>query len=332
MTPSEAARLLLQHPDDAAARRALLGALLDAIDRGIARVVRNPAKDNDRTELFNAFIYNEFLKRTFLQGIAVADSAEAYATQAARNFAVSKLRGPQGIRARVEQIDTEVAAGIVVDDRTEPDDAQIDDESATIRDSGAARRFAALSDEDKLLFYLVHDVPPRSAIEHLAKKRGAAVAQIEAELARRVATHDGDLDKLRDELERRGQEIQRLHYRITSVHSERLAKAGTDPIDVPPASSAMVQQMQARSARERANRADLLAYEQHLAARVDTLQELQFEARRRLHDPEARSKRWDEVLALLGELPAGMAERKRAVNRITVRYKRLCARIRGGAE
>jgi hypothetical protein len=63
---------------------------------------------------------------------------------------------------------------------------------------------------------------------------------------------------------------------------------------------------------------------------VDTLQELQVEARRRLYEPEARSKRWDELLELLGELPASAAERKRAVNRITVRYKRLCARIRGG--
>ncbi|HEX4417255.1 MAG TPA: hypothetical protein VH165_05110 [Kofleriaceae bacterium] len=324
--------MLLRRPDDAEARRALLGALVDAIDRGIARVVRNPAKDNDRTELFNAFIYNEFLKRTFLQGIVGADSAEAYATQTARNFAVSKLRGPQGIRARVEQIDTQAAAGIVVDDRTDPDDEEIDDESATIRDSKAAKRFDALPDDDKLLFYLVHDVPPRWAIEHLAKKRGVAVAQIEAELARRVATHDGELDKLRDELERRGQDIQRLHYRIASVRGERLAKEGTDPVDLPPASSVLVQRMQSRRARESASRADLLAYELHLAERVDTLQGLQVEARRRLHDPEARSKRWDELLALLGELPANAAERKRAVNRITVHYKRLCARIRGGEE
>jgi len=62
------------------------------------------------------------------------------------------------------------------------------------------------------------------------------------------------------------------------------------------------------------------------------LQELQVQTRRRLHDPEARSKRWDEILALLGELPANAAERKRSVNRLTVRYKRLCARIRGDAE
>ena len=332
MTPSEAARVLLQQPDDAAARRALLGALMDAIDRGIARVVRNPAKDNDRTELFNAFIYNEFLKRTFLQGIAGADSAEAYATKAARNFAVSKLRGPQGIRARVEQIDTQAAAGIVVDDRTEPDDEEIDDESATIRDSGAAKRFGALPDEDKLLFYLVHDVPPRPEIERLAKKRGVAVAQIEAELARRATAHDGELGKLREELDRRGQVIQRLHYRIASVHSDRLAKEGTDPTEVGPASSALIQQMQSRRARERATPAELRAYERHLVEDVETLQELQVQTRRRLHDPEARSKRWDEILALLGELPANAAERKRSVNRLTVRYKRLCARIRGDAE
>lgn len=329
VTPNEAASVLLQRPEDSEARRSLLGALLDPIDRGIERVV---GKDNDRIELFNAFIDNEFLKRAFLQGIVGADSAEAYATQAARNFAVSKLRGPQGIRVRVEQLGAPPVARTMVDDRSDQDDDEIDEETAAIRDSAVAKRFDELPDNDKLLFYLVHDAPPRGAIEYLATRRGVAVAQVESELARRVASHDGELDGLRDELARRGRDIQRLQYRVAAVRGEILAKEGTDPIDIPPASPLLIQQMQSRRGRRNASRAYLLAYQLHLVERVDRLQELQLQTRRRLHDPEARSKQWDELLTLLGELPADAAERKRAVNRITVRYKRLLVRIRGSKE
>jgi len=330
VTPNEAARALLQRPDDAEARRALVGALVEAIDRGVARVLRKPGQDNDRTELANAFIYAKILDRAFLKGIADADSAQAYAARSAQYFAKDKLRGTQGIRLRVEHVDSQAGAGIAEDSETEDED--LDDESEAIRGSEAAKRFEALTRDDKLLFYLVHDVSPGWVIAQLAEKRGVAIAQIEAELARRATAHDGELGKLREELDRRGQEIQRLHYRIASVRSDRLAKEGTDPIDVEPASSALIQQMQSRRARERATPAELRAYERHLVEHAETLQELQVQTRRRLHDPEARSKRWDEILALLGELPANAAERKRSVNRLTVRYKRLCARIRGDAE
>jgi hypothetical protein len=330
VTPSEAARVLLQRPGDLEARRVLVGAIVDAIDRGIARVLRRPTQDNDRTELANAFLYAKVLDRAFLKGIANADSVQAYAARSAQFFAKDKLRGAQGTRTRFEYVDSQAGEGIA--DASESDDEELDNVTEAIRSSEAAKRFEALPSDDKLLFYLVHDVPPRWAIEDLAKKRGVAFAQIEAELARRVNVHDEELGKLRDELDRRGQEIQRLQYRIASVSSDRLAKEGTDPAVLEPASPALILQMQSRRTRERATRAELLAYERHLVERVETLQELQVEGRRRLHDPEARSKRWDELLALLGALPANPVERKRAVNRITVRYKRLCARLRGGEE
>ena len=247
MTPSEAARVLLQRPDDADARRALVGALIEAIDRGVARVLRKPGHDNDRAELANAFIYNKFLDRAFLKGIADADSAQAYASRSAQYFAKDKLRGAQGTRMRVEHVDSQAGAGVADDSGSDDDD--LDGESEAIRNSEAAHRFEALPGDDKLLFHLVHDVPSGWAIEELAKKRRVAVAQIEAELARRITAHDKELGTLREELERRGQEIQRLYYRITSVRSDRLAKGGTDPGVVEPAGPALIQRMQSRRAR-----------------------------------------------------------------------------------
>jgi hypothetical protein len=292
--------VLLQHPDDLAARRVLLGALVQAIDRGVARVIRNSTRDNERTEIANAFIDSKVLDRAFLRGVAEADSAEAFAARSAQNFAVSKLRGAHGIRARNEHIDARPAQ-ILVDDQTDPDDDGIEDENSAIRDSEAAKRFDALSSDDKLLFYLVHDVPPRPVIEQLAKKRRITIEQLDMELAQRASSHDSEADDLRDELERRGHEIDRLRLRLASLRRDRLSQESSDE-------------------------------ELRLVERLDTLQQLQVEVRRRLKDPEARSKRWDEVLGLLGEMPAAAAERKRAVNRITVRYKRLVKHLRGGDE
>lgn len=298
MTANEAARVLLQHPGDLAAQRALLGVLVHAIDRGVARALRNPNRDNDRTEIANAFIDSKVRDRAFLRGVADADSAEAFTARSAQNFAVSKLRGAQGIRSRTEHIDSRPAEKLV-DDQSASDDDGIDDESSTIRNSEATKRFDALSSDDQLLFYVVHDVPPHGIVEQLARKRGVTVPQLELELTQRTLSHDGEVAKLRAELERRSHEIERLRHRLASLRLDRLS--------------------------QESNAAEL-----RLIERLDTLQELQVEARRRLRDPEARSKRWDEVLALLGELPAGDAERKRAVNRITVRYKRLVAHLRGG--
>jgi hypothetical protein len=300
VTSNEAARVLLQCPEDIAARRALLGALVNAIDRGVARAVRNPTRDNDRTEIANAFIDSKLLDRTFLRGVADADSAEAFTARSAQNFAVSKLRGAQGIRSRSERIDTH-AVQILAEDQSDPFDQGIDDENSAIRDSAAAKRFEELPSEDKLLFYLVHDVPPRWVVEQLAKKRGVATALLEFEIAQRTASHNDEADKLRNELERRSHEIERLRHRLALSRRARLSQESSEN-------------------------------ELRLIERLDALQELQVDTRRRLRDPEARSKRWDELLVLLGDLPADAVERKRAVNRITVRYKRLVARIRGDKE
>lgn len=335
MTPSEAARVLLQRADDAAARRALVGTLLDAIDRGIARVIRNPSKDNERNEIFLGFIDAKILDRRFLQGVADADSAEAFAARASQNYAMDRLRGAQGIRAWSETTDSravEKQSGIVVDDMSDDADEEIDELSMKIRGSEAAKRFAALADDQKVMFYVVHAVPPRWVVEHLAQKRQMPVQQVEQEIARRSASHEREAEQLREDLDRRGQEIQRIQYQLLSVRRDRDAKEGRLPIDIAPASPDLVKQMQSRGARRNASLADVLAYERHLVERVETLQRLQCETRQRIHDPEGKTKRWIEILSLLGELPPSRADQAKAINRLTQRYKRLCERLRGGQE
>lgn len=316
----EVARRLLERPGDVGAQRALVGYLLDLIEGEIRRAIRGIEQDNARLELANTFFDRRLVDPKFLKGLAKADSAAPYVREAVRNFIADQRRGAFGTRMGAEVPSPD-------DDHEAPEDEEEDD---PVLASGMMERFGRLSKEEQVLCLLVHGLVTPWLVATLASQRGVPPELVREELTARGRALDGEEARLQDELDRRGMQIQRLQYRMAAVRGD-LGRRAPEATEVVTPSSDLVERLATPAGRQRASRAELKAYEHYLVGRVEMLQKLQSEARRKLHDPETRRRRWDDVLALLGELPTDPAERKRSVNRVTKQYKRLIVKIRGEA-
>jgi hypothetical protein len=332
----EAARALVA--GDAGAMSDLLDVCFEQLDRVIRWTVgpiqseRPGGAEALVDEIVERFLVAKLRDERFLGKVVEAASPVGLILQAAKHFALD-------VCSRERRPTEELTDGRLDLDAVAPEasiEALVDTTSAV----RAAAVLDALSPDDlllaKVLFVERCGVPlPRADVAVLASRRGVTAAQIDAELRQRAerqwARRAGSED--------RRSTLQAELVRLQAAHNaaEALIRS-LDPEPAEPATRAvaikttplpsMLRKLEGATPSERQR------FLENLEARIEQTARLYQQASLAANETTPDGPGYEEVARILGELheDADPEERKRVVNRVTRRAKRLALKARSAED
>jgi hypothetical protein len=334
-----AAREVLEQ-SSTAAYRDLIGQLYSAIDRGIHAAV---ARFDELTasilhdQYFDDFLAHKLRERNFLNALIAADNPVSLTATVASNHARDLIRKSPPARLVYQRrpageeddpesdIWDEAQASTFVD-------AWVEREKEIEQQDRRQEQFSTLPKDDQLLlgiYFVETSELPLAWVELIAQRRGVPLADVEAELAARASDQGDARRRLTHEYDERVERIERLQHRILQVRAVAMERGDAKEV------RAIVLSQEARN-RLRASQEELkaattgerAAYLQYLEEKRTRLCELQLEIQEKLNDGLPGGEKHEDVLRILGRLPAQPKARATAVNSVTQKFRRLRKKLR----
>lgn len=327
-----AARELLENKTSSA-YRVLITHLYEAIDRGISGALNNYDSEISRTlrdGYFTQFADQKLSDRSFLKGLLErATNPVGYTRTSAYNFVRSEIRkSPPMVTVRGEEFDgDEWGAGSAEVAATERD-ALVDAEDHQTRQQW----LVALPLDDQLLLALMyveaHDLPP-TLVKLIARRRAAEVEAVARELDARASVQSEARRQIQRELDERIERTARIQERILRVKAAMQERGDGDVTDVESLSPDRLRaiassQKELLAATPEERRQCLEALERKL----ESLWVRVRETRKSLQVEFPAQPRYEEVLAILGQLPKDPTKQKTAIDTLRKRFVRLRRTIR----
>ncbi len=325
----EAAKSLLKDTSSQAAYSQLVGATFGLIDRGIASVTTAYDGRVDAEEMLTRFLHEKIDNPKFLSGIVGASEAEGYVVQAAKNFTRDSIRTNPPVAFETSGDAKEgPTRELFVDD-------SLSAEEEIVASQEQAHRMQWLGElpvDDQLLMHILYAEAlelPQSMLVLLAKRRAVDAAAIKREIEGRATAQQGKRTEWERELNSRSETIYSVQHR-TRIVSAMISECDYQRAEVPAQLSAERREelrqnqraLKAASAQERSG------YVAHLEARLERLSSLQQETRVKLAKEFPAGQRYEEALSILGQLPEGVNDRKKAINAVTTRLRRIRKKLR----
>lgn len=322
--------------------RLLLGELFDEVLRGICRVFAVDAPDHDA--VVGDFLAEKFEQPKFLRQLEDAATPFAFVATAAHRFALDRATRGKDL---FEQ------------SRLSPTRSADDDDDVPLeRTTGVARGFHGETEELEQLLPAPESSPDLAAVRDLpandwlllavyfavdglvtdeqlvllADRRGLPVDAIRQQLRQRIASQEEQRHGLQESMQNRFfqiQDLQRDIFRVSKVIEELDGK--------PAEAAALTNELKTKirnssKAIKKISPEERSGYLAHLEDLLVQRARKQQEDQDRLNQPLPGGHRYDEVARILGELAADAEEneRKKAVNSVTVRIRRLRKKLRKG--
>lgn len=340
-TIREAASLLVKGIDKKKQSNILLSFIYNPVERAALKAVKKYTRNSmldtrDFAERVITFFYAEkFANPAFLAGLTRAEQPIAYCIRVVSNLTVDLLRREPSVISEQNFVAEEDFSII---DNTATDAQSIEEITIEIEQHHARsihyrQLTSQLSTEDRLLLAVVHGDAPLD--DDLA-----------AQLKQRQTTESGDLlqafnqrvEALEDDAHKRDKDIEnrntRLHWaqlrlkKIERMLSEQQAgqKAKACELDQNRFEElrASKQKLAEASAEEQA------AMRDYYLQRETEIRRVQDESISQRHKISQRAHNWEEIVGILGLLTDEHTEqdKKRVINNLTVKYRRLIAKIK----
>ncbi len=325
----EAAKMLLDESSSTTAYTQLIGSAYSLVDRGIASVAEPYDGRVDAEEILTRFLKDKIDSPKFLTGIVGAGDAAGYVVQAAKNFTRDCIRSNPPVVFANQAIDPqEGGRELFIEDRRSAEEVIV----ASQEQERRMRWIGDLPVDDQLLMHVLYAEAlelPAEMVDLLAKRRVIESTELLEELEARASAQQGKRTEWEHELNKRSETIHAVQHRLRVVDA-MISEVDFERAKVPAqlSSERREELRQSQTALREASAQERSGYMAHLGARLDALSQLQHETRTKLARDLPAGKQYEEVLAILGQLPDAEADQKKAINAITARVLRIRKRMR----